>query len=133
MTKLIKKLLRAKILLFLGFLYTLLITIAFLTPPKDLPELNFIIPVDKLGHIAIHFILSTIWLYYYFIKNKNQIAFKALAIILALCFTYGIIIEIFQFLFIASRNADILDILANSVGLILGAMLFWNLKNKIIT
>ena len=46
-------------------------------------------------------------------------------------FFYGIIIEIIQELFIPFRNLELFDVLANMIGAILGALLFWNVKNRI--
>ncbi len=133
MTELIKKLLGLKTLLSIGLVYTLFITTAFLLPTSEIPKVRFVYVNDKVVHILIHFILSFIWVSYFFIYNKRNINFKNLLIIILLCFFYGIIIEIIQQLFIASRHADIFDILANTIGSILGALAFRNVKNRIIT
>tara|TARA_R110000787_G_scaffold43892_1_gene107432 strand:- start:26840 stop:26998 length:159 start_codon:yes stop_codon:yes gene_type:complete len=48
-----------------------------------------------------------------------------------LCFFYGIIIEVIQELFIPLRKADLFDVSANMIGAFSGALLFWNVKNRI--
>ncbi len=131
MTKLIKKLLELKSLLFVGLFYTFFITIAFLLPASELPKVRFL--NDKLIHVLLYIVLSFIWLLYYFIYNRNHISLKNLFGILIACLIYGIIIEIIQQLLTAFRQADILDILANTLGAFIGALVFWNVKNRIKT
>lgn len=131
MTKLIKKLLGLKSLLFLGLLYTTLITIAFLLPTSELPKTRHL--NDKLVHIFLFVVLSIIWLSYYLVFYKNRFSLKILLGVLLACLIYGIIIELFQQLFIASRQADIVDVFANTLGTLIGALVFWNVKNRIKT
>lgn len=133
MTELIKKLLGLKTLLSIGLVYTIFITTAFLLPASEIPKVRFVHINDKVIHVLIHFILAFIWMSYFFIFNKRRINFKNILIIILLCIFYGIIIEIIQQLLIASRHADIFDILANTTGSLLGALVFWNVKNRIKT
>jgi len=131
MTKLIKKLLELKTLLFLGIFYTTLITIAFLLPASEIQKFGFL--NDKLIHTILYIVLSIVWLFYYFVYYKNSFSLKTLFFVLFACFIYGIIIEIIQQLLLASRQADIVDIFANTLGTLIGALLFWNVKNRIKT
>ncbi len=131
MTKLIKKLLEFKNLLLLGLFYTFFITAVFLLPASEIPKYRFL--NDKVIHVLLYIVLSFIWLLCFYIYNNKYVSLKNLTIIIFLCFVYGIIIESIQQLFITSRYADILDILANSIGSILGALIFWNVKNRIKT
>lgn len=134
MIKRIKKLLGPSVFLFLGIFYTIFITVAFLTPTADyLPKIDFIIPLDKLIHVIIYIILVVIWLSYYFLKQYGNIDLKSFIKILFLCFIYGILIEVLQELFVPTRQADQFDVLANSIGLILGTFIFWNVKTRIKT
>jgi len=127
----IKKLLELKSLLFLGVLYTIFITIAFLLPTSGLPKVRIL--NDKLIHAILFILLSIIWLSYYWVYYKNRFNLKTLLGVLFACLIYGIIIEIIQQLLIASRQADIVDVYANTVGTLIGALLFWNVKNRIKT
>ncbi|MBV1922590.1 MAG: VanZ family protein [Flavobacteriaceae bacterium] len=113
----------------IGVLYTILVTIAFLLPSTG--KLNLIdlgIPIDKLLHIIIHSILAFIWLNIIFIQKSQEINSKLISITVISCVVYGIIIEISQGLFIESRDADFLDIIANSVGTLLGFLIFLKVK-----
>ena len=131
MTKLIKKLLQVKPLLFIGLLYTSFLTIIFLLPASELPNVKYI--NDKVVHTSLHMVLSFVWLLFFYIHNNWNIVFKNLLVILLLCLFYGIIIEILQQLIITSRDADINDVLSNLLGTIIGIAVFWNVKNRIKT
>ena len=131
MTELIKKLLELRTLLLLGLVYTFFITTAFLLPASEIPKDRLL--NDKVIHVLLHLILIIIWLAYYYVYNKWNLSFKNLSVILILFFFYGIIIESLQQLFLSSRHADIFDILANTMGSIIGALIFWNVKNRIKT
>ena len=131
MTQLIKRLSGPNSLLFIGAGYTIFISLAFLSPiVGNLPKIDLIITLDKLIYVIIYLILVFIWLLYFF-KRKNFLVLNTLIKILIACFIYGILIEVSQNLFVASRQADFLDVLANSIGLILGAFIFWKVKTRI--
>lgn len=131
MTKLILKLSEPKSFLIIGVLYTLLITIAFISPGLKLQKIDVLLLLDKFVHVVVHLFLSGIWLSFYYLKTKKTITISSISIIVLLCITYGIVIEVYQQLFIASRQADLFDVLANSIGTFIGTMLFWKLKKKI--
>ena len=131
MTKLIKHLSGPNSILFFGLVYTILISVALLSPTVSyLPKIDLIIPLDKLIHVSIYLILVFIWLLYFF-KRQGFIILNSLVKVSIACFIYGILIEGSQYLFVTSRQADLLDILANSIGLILGASIFWKVKTRI--
>ena len=127
-----KKLLGARTLLFLGILYTFIITYVFVSPKPDLPEIEFFLSLDKIGHFIIHAILSLIWLTYFFVKKKGASTALMVLSILIFCLSYGIVIEVYQQMYVASRQADLLDVVANSIGTLAGLILFMNVKKRII-
>jgi len=97
--------------------------------PKILPRLSYI---DKFVHITIYFILtSLLWraLYYaspQFLKNK------ALVLALILAIISGITDEYHQS-FLPYRNADIFDILSDTIGafIFIIGLFIWNYRKKV--
>ncbi len=130
MTKPIKKLLELKILIKIVVAYTLVITFLFLLPKQDLPIVETDLPIDKIGHVLLHFLLVFGWLLVFFVMNEKQISSIKIWQVITVCFVYGIVIEIIQELLIPLRQADFFDVLANTVGLLIGFTLFWYQKNK---
>ena len=124
--RLIKKLWDFKHLFSICLVYTVLITVAFLYPLKGTTSINFILPNDKLIHFLIYLSLSFLWISY-----SSRVANQYF--LMLLCFFYGIIIEIVQEHFIPFRNLELFDVLANMIGAISGALLFWKVKNRIKT
>ena len=129
MTRLIKKLLERRSLLILGLLYTLAITIVMVFPGKDLPKSD--LPLDKLLHVLINMCLVLIWLLYFHVKASANLNRRMLFTVLTAVFIYGIIIEIIQQQFVVHRHADIWDVVANTIGLILGFVVFLKVKHLI--
>jgi len=76
---------------------------------------------DKIVHFTSYFILSLSWFFALqaFLKKRKI----KIALILALI-SYGIIIEGLQGVMTTHRQADIYDILANSIGVLLATFLF---------
>ncbi len=131
MMKLIKKFLEVKNLLSICIVFSILTTISFLSPINGSPIFKLYIPLDKLIHIIIYLLLSFLWISYFYKANNYNKVFLPIILVIILCFFYGIIIEMIQELFIPLREADIFDVLANTIGTILGTLLFWNVKNRI--
>ncbi len=119
----IKHLLDRKNTKVLTFIVCFLITILSLMPLQKL-EIKAPTGTDKLIHIIMYFSLSTLllWSYAY---NRHQIAWIALLIIL-----YGIVIELLQQYLPVNRDADIFDVLANIIGVLLGIFVQFLLKRK---
>ena len=81
-------------------------------------------------HIFIFLVLSFLWLAYIdrvLTNTKPIVLFLALLV----CLLYGIIIEVSQELFVRSRKAEALDVLADLFGASIGLFLFWNFKDRI--
>lgn len=125
--RLTKNLLAPKTLLLLALLYSLIITIAFLVPGRAVPATK--LPIDKVVHVGIHAGLLFVWMLYFFKKYKNSIHAKTLFLVAAGCFLYGIIIEVLQGAYIALRYSDNMDLAANSLGTLLGAVVFYKAKH----
>ncbi|MBE9490310.1 MAG: VanZ family protein [Bacteroidetes bacterium] len=113
-----------KTLLTLAICYTLVLAVLSLVNIKSLPKLgsNF---DDKIFHVFAYTVLVLLW---YFTLHSLK---TAKPILIAVCFSivYGIIIEVLQGQLTTVRNLDVLDILANCIGVAI-ASLFIMLKNR---
>ena len=100
-------------------------------PTKEIPKLfDTFIPIDKLVHLFIFLVLTFLWLLY--VNNGlNDTKPIVLLFILVACLFYGILIEVIQELFVLSRGAEVLDVIADLLGASLGLLLFRNYKNRI--
>ena len=131
MQNLIGRLLESKQLFTICLSYSVVVTIVFLVPAKQVPSLfDFYIPIDKLVHIFIFLVLSFLWLAYIdrvLTNTKPIVLFLALLV----CLLYVIIIEVSQELFVRSRKAEALDVIADLFGASIGLFLFWNFKDRI--
>ena len=123
----IKKLLGPKNLLLLAVTFTILITIAFLLPGRSVPPTR--LPIDKVVHIAMNAGLAILWLLVVFKRKQNRLPITWFFTILIACVLYGIVIEVIQEHFIPLRHGDVWDLLANSAGIALGAILFYRVRN----
>jgi VanZ family protein len=95
-------------------------------PLNDIPS----IPIkskDKYAHFVFYFVLVLSW---FFSFKETSLGIK----IKVLCFAilYGIIIEVFQEVFTVKREADILDVVANSFGAVIAYLIFPFLKNNFL-
>ena len=83
---------------------------------------------DKTYHLIAYFLLMLSWLYAFFKKEKFQ---EHVKYIILGCFIFGIIIEILQGIITSYRTASYLDILANTIGVLLAVEFFTFLKKKL--
>jgi VanZ family protein len=123
----IKNLLAGKNLFFAALLYSFTITILFFLPTSGMPKINFSY-ADKIVHALIYFILTVLWISWFYVKNYFRIEGKLIAILFFSALLYGIIIEIFQGLFTVSRSADFFDLIANTIGSLFGIFFFKTIK-----
>ncbi len=129
MTQLIKKLSEHNILLILGIVYTIVCTIVLLVPLGDLPKVDVDLPLDKVVHSIIHLFLALLWLLVLFTKSPDINPIKYAVSIFIACLVYGIIIELLQQTLTNSRQSDSWDVVANSIGALIGILLFWRIKH----
>ena len=80
--------------------------------------------VDKVYHLIAYFTLSVCWLFSFYKK-------KALKYIIVIsCITFGIIIEVLQQTLTVYRTGDYRDALANTLGILLGLIVFNQIIKK---
>jgi len=98
---------------------TLFVIYMSLKPPDSSSELwsFFYLPGDKFLHVICYFFLTIIY-YLSLYKSKKQIFFSIL-----ISFLLGFILELLQILKIFQRQFDFLDILSNSIGIILAFLI----------
>jgi VanZ family protein len=98
----------------------LTILILSLLPGDKFPEIDFtLFQIDKVVHFLLYFILA-ILMYYSFFKIKNELVIKRVVVIIVTGVLLGTLIEVIQGTLIPNRAFDQLDILANSLGTLLG-------------
>lgn len=108
-----------------AIIWTVLIT--FLSLKSESPvSVSIKIPhVDKIVHFVFYFVFVFLWSKA--TETKQQLNLFTIVLIAII---YGIIIEALQGLVTETRNADILDIVANSIGALLAMLLLRGFKNK---
>lgn len=118
--KITKQLLVHKLLAFASIPYTILLTVLSLLPqvgPSNMPSNS-----DKVFHTIAYFIFTIVW--YLFFTYKNKISTKkAIIITVIYAIVFGIIIEILQHTLTQYRQADINDVIANTLGAILAVLI----------
>lgn len=86
----------------------------------DVPFLN--IPhFDKIAHFLMYFGLMSVIVF----EHKNEINGRTqLSLVALIPFIYGILMEILQLTIAATRSGNFYDVLANSAGIIVSALLW---------
>lgn len=126
MQTLIKILLKDKILLIAVFITLLIGYLSLRTIDFSPVQLSH---SDKIFHTVAYFILGLTWLLSFpksLKKNKLKYA------IVFSCIIYGIVIEVLQTTLTTYRTGSLLDVLANSIGVIVAMILFKPIYKKII-
>jgi VanZ family protein len=109
-----------KLLICFYIIYVLIITYLSLTP------IEHKIPVkiwdwDKASHFIAYLLLAI------FVR-KVHIRFSYLTCVIT-CFSYSFAIECIQY-FIPNRQFDVLDMLANLLGMVLGVIIYYLIREK---
>ncbi len=114
--------------LFFAVAWSIFILILCSTPGHYIPTTNWLelLSFDKLVHASIFFVLVILWLIV--LIKYNLINTFSICITIALCITYGGVLEIMQAQLFSQRSGDWLDFIANSIGCIVA--LIWFVKSK---
>lgn len=106
-----------------ALLWTIFIFILMAIPGSLLPqeEKTFIPNLDKLIHATLFGSFVFLWSVYYATKKeKNNNSNSRFVLILIIACLYGVASELMQKYLIPNRDYDIYDILADSIGAVLG-------------
>ena len=109
-------------------LYTIVLTTACLMSLEDIPKIN-ISNGDKIFHFGAYAVFTILW-YYSLIFNLNFKKSKALLFATGLAVVFGIVIEVLQDSMTDYRAMDIYDVIANSLGALITALILARI-NKI--
>lgn len=89
------------------------------------PDIEIPYP-DKVVHFSFYFIAAVLGMLFIHAQNLQFLsARKRTLILLSGLLIYGIIIEVLQQNLTTYRSGEILDVLANSIGALLGTFLMW--------
>ena len=84
-----------------------------------------LVSIDKIGHAVVYAILTLLILRGYFTKNAKQVlAVSILISAVIISSVYGVMMEVMQFSFFPGRFFEVLDIIANIIGSIIGLIVF---------
>ena len=126
MMQLIKQLLKSNFLRILAIGYSLFVTVIMLVPVTKGPKVN--IPFfDKIVHAILYFLFAIIWLLYF--RSFGTESRSVYVLVSIAFFIYGIVIEVLQGSFIATRTHDNWDIVANATGIFIGIIVFYKAKD----
>lgn len=107
----------------LSIIVALVILYLSLTDSQSFDKVPFFnIPYfDKIAHVLMYFGLMSVILF----EHRSAITGRAqLGLIAIIPFIYGILMEILQLTVAANRSGNILDVVANSAGIIIAALLW---------
>ncbi|WP_210423598.1 VanZ family protein [Croceivirga thetidis] len=103
----------------------LLITYLSLYRIPEEQESNFWFDnLDKLVHLGIYLVTTVIGYFAFQESFKNKFSkAKAIRVVFVLAVAYGLLIELLQHLMPYNRMAELMDVIANTVGALLGCWL----------
>ena len=104
---------RARIARVITIILILIAIVGSLLPPHQMEQLTFNLS-DKLIHCLHYTGLTFFW-----IKSAEEPSNRKLIKTALLVFFFGLVLEILQEILPIQRNMDLLDLLANSVGIFL--------------
>ncbi len=107
-----------KLLLLGAIVYTLALVIASLITLNGVPSLGSSFD-DKIYHIGAYMILALLWMFYFKpFKTKYIPLYVFFAVVLL-----GYVLELLQYLVNPNRTYDTLDLIANTIGALIGTFI----------
>ena len=118
-----------------AYVWTILVFSLCSMPGKAIPKFNWleIISFDKFVHAGIFFILQQLYVHGFYAQEKNLFLKKNHVIFpFVICVLYGASLEIMQNTVFSERSGDLGDFIANTIGVILGTILYPKTKAVLI-
>ena len=112
---------------YIAIFFTIAILLGSLVKP-ELVVVDSISVSDKTYHLIAYFLLMLSWLYAF--SNREKFNENVKYVIIG-CIFFGIIIELLQGTITSYRTASFLDIIANTSGVLLAAVIFHVFEKKI--
>lgn len=106
-------------------LYLSLINLAD-TPVRDLGM------SDKVMHGGAYFGLGLLWMLFTIFSFSERDFYKRIGIISVVSIAFGIFIEVLQDTLTSYRQLDVYDILANTIGVVVAALVVWMFRKYLI-
>lgn len=104
-----------------AIVYTVTLTLACLMSLEDMPKVD-VSNGDKIFHFGAYAVFTILW-YASFLFNFKLTKKKALLYSTVFAVTFGIVIEVLQDTMTDYRAMDIYDVIANSLGALLTALI----------
>ena len=99
------------------------VSIISLMPSQLIPPVNGFFQIDKLVHVIMYLVITVSVLSAF---NYSKLNYQWL-FMFAFCLFYGVVVEVLQYILPTGRQFSWFDILANTVGGIMGAGVHVNL------
>lgn len=104
----------------LSLIYLTIVAFLSLLPPNDLPDIPLFPGADKIVHTCMY--LGLAWLACW--SMHAEVKRKWYYIIILFSISWGIMMEIFQFLMHLGRAFEFYDIVSNSIGTLIGVLIY---------
>jgi len=104
----------------LSLLYLCLIAFLSLLPPNDFPDIPLFPGADKIVHTCMY--LGLTWLACWSMHAEIKHIWYYLIILFSI--SWGIVMEIFQYIMHLGRSFDLYDIAGNSFGTLIGVLIY---------
>ena len=105
----------------LSLMYLCCIAVLSLLPPNDFPKLPLFPGADKIVHLIMYLglVLLACWAMHAEVKKKWYFIVTLFGI------SWGVLMEVFQYIMHLGRSFEFYDIIANSIGALFGVLIFF--------
>jgi VanZ family protein len=104
----------------LSLVYLTIVAFLSLLPPKDFPDIPLFPGADKVVHTCMY--LGLTWLACWSMHAEVKRVWYYLIILFSI--SWGVVMEIFQYIMHLGRSFDLYDIAGNSIGTLIGVLIY---------